>query len=283
MTRKENNNMSKIFQVRYEVGDKKVAHEHYTEKGAKADAKILSKAVGNAMIGEIDVDESTGTMGLVRIWEFTGGEMGKPIKKEGEVPSEVEVLKTADDTRLPEGTVEKKPKAPKKTDEERIAEIAADARTKLEQIAAGTYVLPTKGRKSTGDKTEKAPKVKSETDKVAKFVEELHCTEHAAHIVAAAQLNVSRRARVCAEIVDSDGGILATEVASNLNNRGQEDRTVDVDDVMAAVQHINFKLGKHDEPWRIKSTPENDNFALRLVSFKAVYGDDDEGDRANVA
>lgn len=275
--------MGKIFQVRYEVGDKKVAHEHYTEKGARSDAKNLSKAIGNAMIGEIDIDDTTGTKSLIRIWEFTGGEGGKAIKKDGTAPSEVEVLKTADETKLPEGTVEKRAKAPKKTDEERIAEIKADAQAKLEAIEAGTFVLPAKGRRAKGEKKEPV-----ETDKIKKFMEELDCSERAAEIVAAARLNVSRRARITAEIVDSDGSILASEIVKNLNDTGKEDRIVDIDDVMAAVQHVNFKLGKHDEPWRIKATAEEKEMRLKLVAYKAVYSDveddkDHEEDQTNVA
>jgi len=141
--------MSKIFQVRYTVADKTVAHEHYTEKGAKIDAKALSKAVGNAVIGEIDVNDENQEKALVRIWEFAGGESGKPIKKDGTPPSHVEVLKTADETRLQETVKEKKPKSPKLSDEEKIKKIADDAQAKLEAIRAGTFVLPTRGRKAT--------------------------------------------------------------------------------------------------------------------------------------
>ena len=101
---------SKIFQVRYTVGDKTVAHEHYTEKGAKVDAKQLSKAIGNSMMGEIDVADD-GSRLMSRVWEFTGGEMGKPIKREAKSPTDVEVLKTAEQTKLPEGPIEKKAKA----------------------------------------------------------------------------------------------------------------------------------------------------------------------------
>ena len=98
--------MAKIYQVRYTIADKTVAHEHYTEKGAKADAKQLSKAIGNAMLGEIESGED-GTRSLVRVWEYTGGEMGKPVKREGP-PTEAEVIKSVEDTKVPEGTVEKK-------------------------------------------------------------------------------------------------------------------------------------------------------------------------------
>jgi hypothetical protein len=269
--------MSKIFQVRYTVGDKTVAHEHYTEKGGRADAKALSKVIGNAVMGEIDIDDE-GAQAMVRTWEFTGGEMGKAIKREG-APSEVEVVKTADDTRLAEGKVEKKPKAPKLTDEEKIAKIKADAEEKLAQIAAGTYVIPVRGRKASGDGTTVARKRTEAPDRVEKLVKELGLSERAAQIIAGAQLNATgRRMRVTVAVINADGPILASQIAADLNATGKEDREVVIDDIIAAVQHTNYLFVRENQPYRITVKPvgEQDQ-KLNLVSVRMeIEGDEDE-------
>jgi hypothetical protein len=264
--------MSKLFQVRYTVADKSVAHEHYTEKGAKQDAKALSKVIGNAMMGEIDVAEDN-TQSMVRIWEFTGGEMGKPIKREG-APSPVEIVKTAEDTRVTEGKAEKKPKAPKLTDEEKIAKIKADAEEKLKAISEGTFVLPVKGRKA--GTAPKKPRV--ETDRVAKLVEELKCSERAAKIISGAQLNATgRRVRVALAIINAEGPIMASKIVSDLNATGKEDRTVEIDDVMGAVRHINFLFSREDQLLRITIKDRDDgDKKLNLVPVKIDYEDVDD-------
>jgi hypothetical protein len=270
--------MAKIFQVRYTVGDKTVAHEHYTEKGGRSDAKALSKVIGNAVMGEIDVSDD-GNQAMVRTWEFTGGEMGKAIKREG-APSEVEVVKTADDTRLAEGKVEKKPKAPKLSDEEKIARIKADAEEKLAQIAAGTYVIPARGRKASGDGTPTPRKRTEAPDRVEKIMKELGCSERAAKIVAGAQLNsTGRRMRVTLEVIEAGGPILASTVAANLNATGKEDREVVLDDVISAVQHTNYLFVRENQSYRITVKPvgESGDQKLNLVSVRfEVEGDEDE-------
>jgi hypothetical protein len=269
--------MGKIFQVRYTVGDKTVAHEHYTEKGGRSDAKALSKVIGNSMMGEIDIADD-GVQTMVRVWEFTGGEMGKPIKKEGP-PSPVEVIKNADETRISEGKVEKKPKAPRLSDEEKIAKIKADAEAQLKAIAEGTFVLPVKGRKA-GTTTTKKPK--AEVDRVAKLVEELKCSERAARIISGAQLNATgRRVRVALEIINAEGPIMASKIVENLNNSGKEDRTVVLDDIMSAVQHINFLFVRENQPLRITiQDKDNDDKRLNLVSVRVEYEDEDEEEDA---
>jgi hypothetical protein len=267
--------MSKIYQVRYTVGDKTVAHEHYTEKGGRSDAKALSKVIGNTMMGEIDVGDD-GVQNMVRIWEFTGGEMGKPIKREGP-PSAVEVVKTADDTRVAEGTVEKKPKTPKLTDEEKIAKIKEEAEAKLKAIAEGTFVLPARGRKATGEP--KAPRAKPDAaDRVAKLMTDLGCSEKAAKIISGAQLNATgRRVRVTLAIINAEGPILASQIVSDLNATGKEDRAVDIDDVMGAVHHSNFLFSREDQPWRITVKDlDNSDKKLNLVSVRIEVQDQPE-------
>jgi|HubBroStandDraft_5_1064220.scaffolds.fasta_scaffold12490_1 hypothetical protein len=267
--------MAKIFQVRYTVGDKTVAHEHYTEKGGRSDAKALSKVIGNAMMGEIDVADDN-TQSMVRIWEFTGGEMGKPIKREG-APSAVEVVKTADDTRIAEGKVEKKPKTPKLTDEEKIAKIKAEAEQKLKEIAEGTFVLPARGRKATGEP--KAPRAKADAaDRVAKLVEDLKISEKAAKIISGAQLNATgRRMRVVLAIINAEGPINASKIVTDLNATGKEDREVDADDVMGAVHHANFLFSRENQPWRITVKDlENSDKKLNLVAVRIEYDEADE-------
>lgn len=265
--------MAKLFQVRYSVGDKSVAHEHYTEKGAKQDAKALSKVIGNAMMGEIDVAED-GTQEMARIWEFTGGEMGRPIKREGP-PSPVEVVKSAEDTRITEGKVEKKPKAPRLSDEEKIAKIKADAEEKLKAISEGTFVLPVKGRKA-GTAAPKKPRV--ETDRVAKLVEELKCSERAAKIIAGTQMNATgRRVRVALAIINAEGPIMASQIVNDLNATGKEDRTVEIDDVMGAVRHMNFLFSREDQLLRITiKDRDNGDKKLNLVPVKIDYEDTDD-------
>jgi hypothetical protein len=269
--------MAKIYQVRYTVGDKTVAHEHYTEKGGKADGKALSKVIGNAQMGEIDVDDA-GERTMARFWEFTGGEVGKPIKREGPV-SEIEVIKSADDTRLVETKVEKKPKAPKLTDEEKIAKVKADAEEKLAQIAAGTYVLPVVGRRAKGDGTG-APRKRTEApDRVEKIMKELGCSEKAAKIISGAQLNITgRRMRVTLEVIEAKGPIFASEVVAKLNATGKETKEISQDDVMAAVIHSNYLFSRENQPYRITTKEqENGDVRLNLVSVRIeIEGDDDE-------
>jgi hypothetical protein len=267
--------MGKIFQVRYTVGDKTVAHEHYTEKGGRSDAKALSKVIGNSMMGEIDIADD-GVQTMVRVWEFTGGEMGKPIKKEGP-PSPVEVLKNADETRVSEGKVEKKPKAPRLSDEEKIAQIKADAEAKLKAISEGTFVLPVKGRKAGTTTSTKKPK--AEVDRVAKLVEDLKCSERAARIISGAQLNATgRRVRVALGIINAEGPILASKIVEDLNSSGKEDRTVDIDDIMAAVQHINFLFVRENQPLRITIQDRENDKRLNLVPVRVEYEEEDDDD-----
>jgi hypothetical protein len=239
--------MAKMFQVRYTVGDKTVAHEHYTDKGAKTDAKALSKAIGNAMIGEIDVDDD-GVQHLVRMWEFTGGESSKPIKKDGEVPSEVEVLKTADETKTTESNVEKKPKGPRLTIEERIAAKKAEYEAGLASIAAGTYIIKTPGKAASGEP--KKPKVV--VDKTSKIMESLGCSQKAAQILSKLATTVtSRRAKVAAMIIDHEGAIPASEIETALRNDPKEEEEVTLKKVISAVTFVDYLLSKHEQPWRI--------------------------------
>jgi len=266
--------MSKIFQVRYTVGDKTVAHEHYTEKGARSDAKGLSKSIGNAMIGEIEVADD-GTRALLRVWEFSGGEMGKPIKKDGEVPSHTEVIKTADETRLPEVTTEKKPKAPKMTEAEKIAKVKADAEEKLAQIAAGTFVLKTPGKKPKDPNAPKKEKI--ETDKAAKIKEALDCSDETAEILSnMGTTTVSRRAKVAALIMDHDGPILASEIMTSLNADVKED-DLTLKKVISTANFVNYLFSKHEQPYRftVKEKAEGDK-SFNFVPVKIEYQGSEE-------
>jgi hypothetical protein len=268
--------MSKVFQVRYTVGDKTVAHEHYTEKGAKIDAKALSKAIGNAMIGEIDILEETGAKSLVRVWEFSGGESSKPIKKEGAPPSEVEILKTADETRLTETTTEKKPKAPKMSTEEKIAAKKAEYEAGLAAIAAGTFVLKTPGKKPVDPDAPKKPK--TETDKVAKLIESLGCTERAARILnEIGTTTVSRRAKVAAWIIDHNGSIAASEIMQKLSDDPKEEEEVTIKKVISAANFVSYLFSKHDQPWRITVKSKGEETFFNFVPVKIEYqGANDE-------
>jgi hypothetical protein len=261
---------SKLYQVRYTVGDKTVAHEHYTEKGGKADAKQLSKAIGNAMMGELDVLDD-GARVMARVWEFTGGEMGKPIKREGP-PSPVEILKSAEDTKLSDVPAEKKPKAPKMTEAEKLAKKRADAEAIIAAIDSGTYVAPVRGRKA-GSGAPKTPK--DDAERVKKLVEDLKCSEKAAQLITSASLNANgRRTRAALVVIDNPGSILASEVAAKLNASGKEDRVLDVTDVISAVNHVNYKFSKVQMPWAILAKEkENGDKSLSLVSVKIEYGE----------
>lgn len=270
--------MAKVFQVRYTVGDKTVAHEHYTEKGGRSDAKALSKVIGNAQMGEIDVDDA-GAKSMVRTWEFTGGEMGKAIKREGPV-SEVEVIKSVDDTRLAEGKIEKKAKSPKLTDDEKIAKKKEEAEATLAQIAAGTYVIPVKGRKAGSGTSTSKPK--TEGDRVAKLMEDLGCSEHAAKIVSGAQLNATgRRMRATLAVINADGPILASEIVSALTAAGKEERPIDNGDVVSAVQHTNFLFVREKQPWHITIRElENGDKRFNLVPVRMEIPDEDDAEQS---
>lgn len=265
--------MAKHYQVRYTVGDKTVAHEHYTEKGAKSDAKSLSKVIGNAMLGEIDTAED-GTVSLVRVWEYAGGEMGKPIKREGP-PTEVEVIKTVEDTKGSEVPVEKKPKAPKKTDEEKIAEIKLAAEEQLAQIAAGTYVIPTRGRKAStegGATTTRKPKV--ESDKIAKLVESLKVSEDTAKLIAAVGLNSSsRRTKVAVPIFEAGGPIMASAIVAQLNEA--EEKKFDMKEVVLFALHLNYLFSRENLPYRVSSKEKGDDNRLYLVPIQIDDGDEE--------
>jgi hypothetical protein len=256
--------MAKIYQVRYTVGDKTVAHEHYTEKGAKADAKQLSKVIGNAMLGEIDTNDE-GVRTLSRVWEYTGGEMGKPIKREGP-PSDVEVIKSVEDTKISEVAVEKKPKAPRMTDEEKIAKIKEEAEAKLAQIAAGTYVLPARGRKPAeegGATTTRKPKV--EADKVSKLVEALKVSEDTAKLIAAIGLNAtSRRTKVAVPIMEANGPILASEIMKSLNET--EESKFDMKEVVLFALHLNYLFSRENQPWKVVVQDKDSDKIIKLVS-----------------
>jgi hypothetical protein len=263
--------MSKIFQVRYTVGDKTVAHEHYTEKGAKIDAKALSKAVGNAMIGEIDItDDGSAPPALARIWEFSGGEMGKPIKKDGNPPSEVEVLKTADETRLVETTTEKRPKTPKRTPEEKLAAKKAEFEAGLKAIEEGTFVLKTPGKKVTSSEPRKA---KSEVNKTEKLVEALGCSPRAAEILnEIGTTTVSRRARVGAAIIDGNGSVTLSDLVAKLSNDPKEDEgEVTPKKVISAANFVNYLLSKYEQPWRITIKSREDETYFNFVPVRIEY------------
>jgi DNA-nicking Smr family endonuclease len=268
--------MGKIFQVRYTVGDKTVAHEHYTDRGAKADAKALSKVIGNAMIGEIDIEDN-GTQHLMKVWEFAGGESGKAITKDGAPPSPVEIIKTADETKLPEGAVEKKPKAPKKTDEEKIAEKKAEYEAGLAAIAAGTFKLPVRGRKpATGEP--RAKKAKTGADKVEAMVEALGCTEDTAKILAEIGVTkVSRRTKVAVIVIENNGPILASQVAEKINqNLPEGEEKIEIKEVMACVHHVKYLFTREEQPWQIIVRDlENGDKRLNFVSVKVEYNLDE--------
>jgi hypothetical protein len=274
--------MSKIFQVRYTVGDKTVANEHYTEKGARVDAKQLSKAIGNAMIGEIDIsDDGSVPPALVRVWEYSGGESSKPIKKDGTLPTSVEILKTADETRIVETAVEKKPKAPKKTTEEKIAAKKLEFENGLKAIEEGTFVLKTPGKKAaSGEPSEKKPK--TETDKVAKLIESLGCTEKAAKILnEIGTTSVSRRAKVAAWVIDHEGSITSTELMKNLSDDPKEEEEVTAKKVMSTVNFVNYLFSKHEQPWRITVKEKDEETYFNFVPVKIEY--QSEGDEAKAA
>jgi hypothetical protein len=256
--------MGKIYQVRYTVADKTVAHEHYTEKGAKADAKQLSKVIGNAMLGEIEQADD-GARSLTRVWEYTGGEMGKPIKREGP-PTEAEVIKTVEDTKVPEGTVEKKPKAPRMSDEEKIAKIKEDAEAKLKAIQEGTFTLPVRGRKAAEGGATTTRKPKQETDKVAKFVETLSISEENAKLLAAIGLNMaSRRTKVTVPIFEAQAPILASEIMNKLNET--EEKKFDMKEVVLFALHLNYLFSRENQPWKVVvQDREGGDKLIRLVS-----------------
>ena len=264
--------MTKIYQVRYTVADKTVAHEHYTEKGAKADAKNLSKVIGNAMLGEISTADD-GVKSLVSVTEYTGGEAGKPIKREGP-PSDVEVIKSAEDTKLAEVPVEKKPKAPKMTDEEKIAKIKADAEEKLAAIAAGTYVIPKVGRK-TPDGAPRKPKV--ETDKVQRLTEALSVSEKTAKLIAEIGLNAaSRRTKVAVPIFEAGGPIMASEVLTKVNEKETENK-FDMKEVLLFANHLNFLFSRENLPWRVTVNAKGEDTRFNLIPVAVEYINDEGG------
>jgi len=263
--------MAKIYQVRYTVGDKTVAHEHYTEKGAKTDAKQLSKVIGNAMLGEINHADD-GTKTLSRVWEYAGGESGKPIPREGP-PSDVEVIRSVEDTKVSEDKVEKKPKAPKLTDEEKIAKKKEEAEATLAAITAGTYTLPVVGRKPSADgTTTRKPKV--EVDKVAKLVETLKVSENTAKIIAATGLNAtSRRTKVAIPIFEAGGPIMASEVLRQVNEGAEN--PFDMKEVMLFALHLNYLFAREHLPWFVTNKAKDNDTRLNLIPVPVNIVDDE--------
>lgn len=266
----ETQNMAKIYQVRYTVGDKTVAHEHYTEKGAKIDAKQLSKVIGNAMLGEINHADD-GTKTLSRVWEYAGGESGKPIPREGP-PTDVEVIRSVEDTKISEEKVEKKPKAPKLTDEEKIAKKKEEAEATLAAITAGTYVLPVIGRKPSADGATRKPKV--EVDKVAKLVEMLKVSENTAKIIAATGLNASsRRTKVAIPIFEAGGPIMASEVLRQVNEGAET--PFDMKEVMLFALHLNYLFAREHLPWFVTNKAKENDTRLNLIPVPVNIVDDE--------
>jgi hypothetical protein len=266
--------MAKIYQVRYTVGDKTVAHEHYTEKGAKTDAKQLSKVIGNAMLGEINQGDD-GTKTLSRVWEYTGGESGKPIPREGP-PTDVEVIRSVEDTKVSEDKVEKKPKAPKLTDDEKIAKVKEDAEAKLAAIAAGTYTLPVRGRKPTEDGATRKPKV--EVDKVANLVKELGISEESARLLAATGMSSkSRRTKVAIPIFEAGGPIMASEVLAKVNE-GNEN-PFDMKEVMLFALHLNYLFAREHLPWFVTNKAKDNDTRLNLIPVPVNIIDDEAPDQ----
>jgi hypothetical protein len=269
--------MAKIFQVRYTVSDKVVAHEHYTEKGAKSDSKALSKVIGNATLGEIDVGED-GSRILVRTTEFIGGEVGKPIKRDGP-PSHVEVIKSADDTRQPESMAEKKPKAPKMTDEEKIAAKRKEYEEGLAAIEAGTFIIKAPGRKA-GPRTPSVRKPKEVVDKSAAIMEALGCSEKAAKILTAVNLNKdSRRTKVALAIINAERPILASQVMAQLNEKESEESKFDLKEISMFASHLNWLFEREKQSWRVTIVDRSEgDKRLNLVPIKIEYQDDAEDD-----
>jgi hypothetical protein len=272
--------MAKVYQVRYTVGDKTVAHEHYTEKGAKADAKNLSKVIGNAMLGDISIDDTSGEKSLLFVTEYTGGEAGKPIKREGP-PSEVEVLKTVEDTKLADVPVEKKPRVPRMTDEEKIAKIKADAEEKLAAIAAGTYVLPKIGRKAaTTEGGTRKPKV--EVNKIATLTEKLGVSERTAQLLAEIGLNAnSRRTKVTVPIFEANGPILASEILAKVNEN--EENKFDMKEVVLFALHLNFLFSRENQPWKVLVQDQGNDKIIKLTSSPVETIEAHEPPKSDVA
>jgi hypothetical protein len=270
--------MSKIFQVRYTVGDKNVAHEHYTEKGAKADAKTLSKVMGSAMLGEIDIAED-GTKELKKVIEYTGGEPGKAIPREGP-PSDVEVIKNAEATKLPDVPVKEKVKAPKLTDAEKIQKKKEELLTMLKAIEDGTYVPPVKGRKPKAEGEEGAPKVKKapkdDTDKLQKIMEHFQTTTDVAKILVGLGHNAdSRRMRVAFGVIGNKGPILLSELVTKVNALASDEQ-IDAKQALTALNHVNYYFSKKNQPWTIIVKPHGeDDKRLNLASIKVEILDED--------
>jgi hypothetical protein len=250
--------MDRFFQVRYNVGDKSVAHEHYTHKGAKMDAKQISKVLGNVLLGEIEVAEN-GPLKLVKLWEYVGGEAGKPSVQDRE-PAPIEVLKSVEDTKLPEEKVQAISKRARRTNEEIIAAKKAEYEAGLAAINAGTFVVRTPGRKAVGE-----PKIKQ--SKIDKMMEALNCSEATAQILSKIGVtSLSKNAKVAALVMDYDEPVLASQIASHFGLETKE--------VVTMTQHINGLLLREDQPWQIKIERQTGDARLRLVGARIEYTDE---------
>lgn len=89
--------MAKIYEVRYKKEGEIVAHQHFTERGAKADVMAQSRSFGTAQLAEMDKETNM----LSRVCEFVGGTQGKWENRTG-APKAVRILLTVEDTKIDE-------------------------------------------------------------------------------------------------------------------------------------------------------------------------------------
>ena len=252
----------KYYQVRYPFGEgETVAHEHETEKGAKADAKTLSKALGTAMLGEIEVKED-GSHVVLRTWEYNGGKAEKPVARNTPA-SEVKVVKTVDETKLPEPEIKEKAKTTMTPLEKQKAKLEAEA-AKLKAMEDGTYVLPgRKPRDPNAPPKEKAAKA----DDVESYVAKNNVTADEAKFMIPLHFSFKDdRAKIVLSLFRAPQQIMSTpellEVLNATENETGSPR--DSKYVVRQINHIGYLMFKKQTGYTITSIGEGAEKSYKL-------------------
>ncbi len=274
----------KYYQVRYPFGENEtVANEHETEKGAKADAKTLSKALGSAMLGEIEVKED-GSHIVLKTWEYNGGKAEKPVTRN--VPAtEVKVLKTVDETKLPAPEIKEKVKSTMTPLEKQKAKIEAEA-AKLKAMEDGTYVPPgRKPRDPNAPPKEKAAK----KDDVESYIAKNNVTVEEAKFMIPLHFSFKDdRAKIVLAIFRAPQNIASTDELLEVLNATENETGSPRDSkyVVRQINHISYLMFKKQTGYTITSiegATEKSyklNIGAKLTPVEPVEGTENEAEEA---
>jgi hypothetical protein len=262
--------MGTVFQVRYNGKDgETVAHEHETEKGAKADAKKLSKAFGEAQIGEIQIKED-GTKEVTRSWKYAGGKGDKPELISRPITDDINVVKSIEETKAETPDVVAKEKSKLSPAEKLAAKIKADTE-KLEAIKNGTYVpparkprdpnAPVKEKKVKGDDIEEYMKTNEVTREEAEFLVPLHLAFK------------NRRAQVALLLFRAPGRSLsASAILDYINSKENETgEPLKIGAAIAVARKVDWVCFKKGTPWAAIESKSGDETIFTLKTGTRTF------------